>query len=214
VGGGPSTLYVVNLATDAATLRGTVGDGSLEIDDIAVVDPGLIISPPTGTYTTRQVFDIVLLADTQGASVVGGTVTFDAVDVTGVIASCVRVGTTATMVSLRCPNIGGPVLGAGTHAFLVRLQMSDGTSVQRTVTWTVLPSPDGGVRPAQRALTGSDPAAGARGLRQRRVRPASPAWPRPASGRTRRRAARGTAAATRPRPRRRPARATRQRRSG
>ena len=136
---GLSSLFTVNLATGAATLRGTVGDGSLEIADIAIVDPGLSISPPTGTYTTRQVFDIVLLADPQGASVASGSVLFNGLDVTGIIASCVRVGSTGSMVSLRCPNVGGPVMGPGTHIFLVRLQLSDGTSVQRSVTWTVLP---------------------------------------------------------------------------
>jgi Domain of unknown function (DUF4394) len=136
---GMLTLYTVNLTTGAATSAGVVGDGSLAIDDIAVVDPGLTVSPPTGTYTTRQNFDIVLLTDLQGRNLVSGTITFNGLDVTGVIASCVRVGTTATgVVSLRCPNIGGPVTGAGTHTFVVRLNLNDGTLVQRTVTWNVV----------------------------------------------------------------------------
>ena len=40
--------------------------------------------------------------------------------------------------SLRCPNTGGPVTGPGTHSFVVRLQLSDGTLVQRSVMWNVL----------------------------------------------------------------------------
>ena len=67
--GGASTLYTISLATGAATPAGTVGDGTTTFDDIAVVDPGLILSPPSGTYTSRQNFDIVLLADPQGRSV-------------------------------------------------------------------------------------------------------------------------------------------------
>lgn len=137
--GGMLTLYTVNLSTGAATSAGVVGDGSLAIDDIAVVDPGLTVSPPTGTYTSRQSFDIVMLADLQGRNLAGGSITFNGLDVTSVIASCVRTGTTTTgVVSLRCPNIGGPVTGAGTHTFVVRLNLNDGTLVQRTVTWNVV----------------------------------------------------------------------------
>lgn len=136
---GMLTLYTINLSTGAATSAGVVGDGSLAIDDIAVVDPGLTISPPTGTYTSRQNFDIVLLTDLQGRSLASGSITFNGLDVTGVIAACVRTGTTATgVLSLRCPNIGGPVTGAGTHTFVVRLNLNDGTLVQRTVTWNVV----------------------------------------------------------------------------
>jgi hypothetical protein len=137
--GGALTLYTVNLNTGTATAVGTVGDGSLALDDIAVIDPGVTISPATGTYTSRQNFDIVLLADLQGRALVGGSVTFNGLDVTGVIASCLRPGTAAGGVaSFRCPNIGGAVTGAGTHSFVVRLQFSDGTTVQRGVTWTVV----------------------------------------------------------------------------
>jgi Domain of unknown function (DUF4394) len=133
------SLYTINLASGAATLVGTIGDGTLALDDIAIVDPGLTVSPPSGTYTTRQVFDIVLLADPQGRTISGGTATFNAIPVTGLLASCIRPGTAAGgMVSLRCPNVGGPATGAGTHTFVVRLQLSDGTLVQRSVTWTVL----------------------------------------------------------------------------
>lgn len=137
--GGMLTLYTINLSTGAAASVGVVGDGSLALDDIAIVDPGLTVSPPTGTYTSRQSFDIVLLTDLQGRNLAGGSITFNGLDVTGVIASCVRTGTTATgVVSLRCPNIGGPVTGAGTHTFVVRLNLNDGTLVQRTVTWNVV----------------------------------------------------------------------------
>jgi hypothetical protein len=137
--GGALTLYTVNLATGAATSAGTVGDGSLAIDDIAVVDPGLVLSPPTGSYTSRQSFDVVLLADLQGRNLAGGLVTFNGIDVTGAIASCVQLGTAANgVLSLRCPDIGGVVTGAGTHTFVVRLQLNDGTMVQRAVTWNVV----------------------------------------------------------------------------
>jgi hypothetical protein len=137
---GATSLYSISLTTGTATLVGAVGDGTLVVDDIAVVDPGLTLSPPTGTYTTRQSFDLVLLADTQGRSVAAGTATFDGFDVTSFVAGCIRPGTGAGgVLSFRCPDIGGPVTGPGTHTFQVRLVMSDGSLVQRMVTWTVVP---------------------------------------------------------------------------
>jgi len=136
---GASSLYTIDVATGAANLVGSVGDGTLSIADIAIVDPSLTLSPPTGTYTTRQAFDLVMLADTQGRSVASGTATFDGLDVTSVVAACIRPGAGAGgLVSFRCPDLGGPVIGAGTHTFSVRLVMNDGSVVQRAVTWTVV----------------------------------------------------------------------------
>ena len=68
-----------------------------------------------------------------------GTALFNGLDVTAVIGSCIRPGAVAGGVaSLRCPNIGGVVTGPGTHTFTVRLQLNDGSVVQRSVTWMVL----------------------------------------------------------------------------
>ncbi len=137
--GGALSLYTINLGTGAATLVSAVGDGSLALDDIAIVDPGLVLSPPSGAYTSRQAFDIVLLLDFGNRTLTNGTITFNGLDVTSIIASCVRVGTAANGVfSLRCPNIGGPVVGPGTHNFVVRLETADGSVVQRSVTWNVI----------------------------------------------------------------------------
>jgi hypothetical protein len=138
--GGALSLYTLNLASGAATLVGRISDGTLTLDDIAIVDPGLTVSPPSGTYSSRQAFDIVLLADAQGRMVSGGTARFNGVDVSGFFTACLRPGTAANgLLSFRCPNIGGPVTGPGSHTFVVRLQLSDGTLVQRSVSWTVMP---------------------------------------------------------------------------
>ena len=137
--GGGLSLYTISLSTGTATLVGTIGDGTLALDDVAIVAPGLVVSPPSGTYTTRQAFDIVLLADPQGQAISGGMATFNAMPVTAFLTSCLRPGTGAGgMTSFRCPNVGGPATGPGTHTFVVRLQLSDGTIVQRSVTWTVV----------------------------------------------------------------------------
>ena len=136
---GVTSVYTVSLTTGAATLVGALGDGTLAIDDIAMVDPSLTISPPTGTYTSRQNFDLVFLADAPGRTVVTGSASFDGLDVTSVVAGCVRSGVASGgVVSFRCPNVGGPAVGAGMHTFQVRLVMNDGSVVQRSVTWTVV----------------------------------------------------------------------------
>jgi hypothetical protein len=137
---GATSLYAIDLATGAAALAGAVGDGTLVIDDIAVVDPGLTLSPPTGTYTSEQSFDLVLLAEPHGRTVTGGTVLFDGFDVSGFVVACIRPGAAAGGVqSFRCPGLGGPVVGPGTHTLQVQLMMNDGSLVQRSVTWTVVP---------------------------------------------------------------------------
>ena len=136
---GALSLYTVDLTSGTATLVGAIGDGTLILDDIAIVDPSLTLSPPTGTYTSRQAFDIVLLASPQGGSIASGTATFNGADVTSILAGCIRPGTAAGGVtSFRCPNIGGPVTGPGTHTLVVQLVTGDGRIVQRLVTWTVV----------------------------------------------------------------------------
>lgn len=137
---GATSLYSIDLGTGAAALIGAVGDGTLVVDDIAVIDPGLTLSPPTGTYTSEQSFDLVLLAEPQGRVVTSGTVRFNGFDVTGFLVSCIRPGAAAGGVqSFRCPGLGGPVVGSGTHTLQVQLIMNDGSLVQRSVTWTVVP---------------------------------------------------------------------------
>ena len=118
---------------------GALGDGTLDIDDIAIVDPQLTLSPPTGTYTTRQSFDLVFLVEPQGRTVASGSATFDGLDVTAYIAACVRPGIGAAgRVSFRCPALGGPIVGPGIHTLQLRLAMDDGSVAQRAVTWTVV----------------------------------------------------------------------------
>lgn len=137
---GAQALYTLNLTSGAATLVGSIGDGTLMLDAIAVVDPSLALSPGTGTYTSRQRFDLVLIIDSQGRGITSGTATFDGIDVTPFVASCIVPGMTSTgLTTFRCPNLGGPVVGPGVHTLQVRLVLSDGSPLVKSVTWTVLP---------------------------------------------------------------------------
>jgi hypothetical protein len=137
--GGAEGLYRINSVTGAALLIGTIGTGTQQLDGLAVIDPSLELSPDTGTYTTKQRFDLVITANLLGRGVVSGSVTFDGADVTGLVVSCVIPGAASTgAITFRCPNLGGPVVGPGVHELAVTLALTDGSSIRRVVTWTVV----------------------------------------------------------------------------
>jgi hypothetical protein len=132
-------LYRIDVGTGAATYIGPVG-GSLQIDSIAAPPAVLAISPPSGTYTSRQSFDLVLLLNARGRSIVDGSAQFNSLNALPYLASCVVFGTVSTngMVSLRCPNFGGPLVGPGVHTMTVNLLLSNGETVSGSATWTIL----------------------------------------------------------------------------
>lgn len=137
--GGSESLYTINPVTGAATLVGTIGTGAQQLDGIAVLSPTLALSPGTGSYTSKQRFDLVILANLLGRGLVSGTATFDGANVTSFLASCVVPGTASTgAVTLRCPNLGGPVVGPGSHVLDVTLLLTDGSQIRSAVTWNVV----------------------------------------------------------------------------
>jgi hypothetical protein len=138
--GGSAGLYTINTTSGVATLVGVIGTGAQDINSLAVVDPSFMISPGTGTFSSRQRFDLVLLFNLLGRTISSGTVTFNGANVGAALASCIVPGTGAAgLQTLRCANLGGPVLGPGTHVFDINLVLSDGSQLRRSVTWTVLP---------------------------------------------------------------------------
>ena len=139
--GGQAVLYTISATTGTASIVGAIGNGTQIIDSLAVGAPGLVITPASGIYTTQQRFDVVLLLDGQGRSIVGGSAIFDGVDVTGYIASCATLGHTASgLTTIRCAGFGGPLFGPGNHTFTVNLSLNSGEAVSATVNWNVLPS--------------------------------------------------------------------------
>ena len=121
----------------APTLVGAVGDGTLAIDDIAIVDPGLT-SLPRPAPTRPATFDLVLLAEIKGRAGQRHR------HLRRLRRDHLRRGlhSARRRARRRCvvplSGIGGPVIGAGVHTFQVRLLMNDGSVVQRIVTWTVV----------------------------------------------------------------------------
>lgn len=130
---GTWTLFVSDLADlDVGTLEAW----SIEFTGASVAQ--LSISPPTGDYVTTQGFDLTLIIEASGLSVVGASATLDGSDVTGALVSCVIPGTLISGgQTFRCPGLTGEIFGAGTHTFDVILDLSDGSSVSDTVTWEV-----------------------------------------------------------------------------
>ena len=137
--GGQAGLYTLNTTTGAASLVGVIGDGTLLIDSVAVGNPGLVIAPASGIFSAQQRFDMVLLLNAPGRSIVNGSAIFDGVNVTGYIVSCATFGHTATgLTTIRCANFGGPLFGPGNHTFSVSLMLDTGEVVSASVNWNVL----------------------------------------------------------------------------
>jgi hypothetical protein len=138
---GGTGLYTIDTTTGSASLVGSIGDGTLSIDSLAVGNAGLVITPASGTYTAQQRFDMVLLLNAPGRVIVSGSAIFDGINVTDYIVSCARIGQTAAgLTTIRCANFGGPLFGPGNHIFTVNLNLDSGEVVSATVNWNVLAS--------------------------------------------------------------------------
>ncbi len=99
----------------------------------------LIISPPSGIYVATQGFDLTLIVDAPGLSVVSGIATLNGADVTPDLGGCIIPGTLLSGgETFRCPGLTGNTFGVGTHTLIVTLNLDDGSSVSDTVTWEVL----------------------------------------------------------------------------
>src|SRR5262249_48123773 len=105
----------------------------------ALAAASLTISPPSGIYVATEGFDLVLLVTAPGLTIVGGQVTVDGTNVTTALGGCLVPGTLPPGgQTFRCPGLRGSFLGAGAHTLTVSLSFSDGTTVARAVTWTIL----------------------------------------------------------------------------
>jgi len=119
---------------------GTNNDGYY--DALSLVAQTLLsIFPPSGTLATTFGFDLGLIVDAPGFSVVGAEAILDGEDVTAALAACVK-GFVGTLPSggetFRCPGLSGGTIGPGTHTLEVCLDLSDGPRVCDTVIWQVL----------------------------------------------------------------------------
>jgi hypothetical protein len=144
--GGVNRLYTIDPATGAAAAVGTIGGGNLAIGALAAAPaatptpPNLLsILPATGSFGSNQRFDLELVLAAPGRTVTGGQAVLDGADVTAALAACVVPGTLVSGgTTFKCAGLGGPVFGVGDHTLQVTLQLDDGSSHTRTVTYTIL----------------------------------------------------------------------------
>lgn len=94
------------------------------------------ISPPSGRYLRSQHFELGLIVEASGLSVVSKTVILDGVDVTGALRRCVPGTLPSGGQTFRCPLFRRP--GPGTHSLRVILELSNGARVSDVVTWEIL----------------------------------------------------------------------------
>ncbi len=150
----PAVVVPLDFSTSVGALRPGVYQVSVRINGVAsgpvqevtvaAAAPGFHLSPPSGTYTSRQAIDLVLIMETP-AAVISGTAflwgpnqgTAQRTDVSAVLATCLRSESLQQGSSLRCPGMNA-LLGAGAHTVQITLGLSDGTQVSDTVHWTVL----------------------------------------------------------------------------
>jgi hypothetical protein len=82
---------------------------------------------------------LVLFADLAGRGIVGGQITLDEQDVTPTLAGCfVATALPTGQLVARCPGLVNGLLGLGSHVLHVRLDLSDGSTVERSAVWQVL----------------------------------------------------------------------------
>ncbi len=98
----------------------------------------LTISPPSGTYTATQSFDLVLVVNAPGRTITGGTITLDGANVAGALVSCLVAGRLgATGQTFRCPRVPVGSLGAGSHTLTVTLTFDDGSTAKDKAVYAV-----------------------------------------------------------------------------
>lgn len=117
--------------------------GAFEVVFVAAPPPPpppnpLSIFPASGTLWATQGFDLILVVEAAGRTVVSGQITFDGVDVTGPVVGCIIPGTVLSGgQTFRCPGLRGSLLGPGSHTLSVTLNLSDGSALSNAVTWNV-----------------------------------------------------------------------------
>ena len=110
------------------------------LDDLAFLPVSTVvtISPASGILATTQNFDVMILLEAPGLSVVGLLATLDGGDVTPSLLACAVSGTLlAGGQTFRCPGLTGGALGAGMHTLSVTFSLSDGSQVNDSVAWEV-----------------------------------------------------------------------------
>jgi hypothetical protein len=106
----------------------------------------LAVSPPTSRITTRQQFDLSIMAATGGAVPTAIRGNINGLDVSGPLAGCLQPTAALRGVQgliLTCRGLSGGFLagifGIGAHTLSVSMTLSDGRVISDSATWTIRP---------------------------------------------------------------------------
>lgn len=156
-GAGDAYLSFLGVSFDAGELVARVrivsGNAALGPDETGTVDlvvmddfiyaepvatQGLTITPESGKIFRAASFELVLgIQVPAGATLIGGRVDLDGLDVTAFLLSCFQSGAAGGGQTLSCP-IPGNTLPAGDHTLQVELDLSNQTRLRNAVRWTVI----------------------------------------------------------------------------
>ena len=143
--GGVITEFVIPTASSSPSDIVAGADGNLWFTEEPTSNVGRLVTPPTvhitpasGVLVSTQQFDLVLVLQASGVTIVTGQVVVDGIDVTAALASCLVPGTRlAGGGTFRCPGLAGGLLPPGVHVVSVTLGFSDGSTATDTARWQV-----------------------------------------------------------------------------
>ena len=143
-----SSFPTVELVLTIVDLGDSIYDSTVLLDNFAFSTTGcsagagladMIISPQSGFITPNETFDFTLLASQP---VTGYTVRVNGLNVSNVVAGCIRGTQPGGGSTVRCPGISGNLLGGvfgpGPFTFDVTANFANGTTRTETVTYDLI----------------------------------------------------------------------------
>jgi len=163
---GASAFPTVELVLTIADLGDSIYDSTVMLDNFTFSTSGcsagaglaeMIISPQSGFITANETFDFTLLASQPVTSY---TVGVNGLDISNVIAGCIRGTQSSGGSTVRCPGVSGNLLagffGSGPFVFDVTANFANGTTRTETVAYDLIELADIGAVPLA-LMPGSGP---------------------------------------------------------
>ena len=149
---GASAFPTVELVLTIADLGDSIYDSAVFLDNFSFSTTGcsvgagladMIVSPQSGLITASESFDFTLLASQPVNSF---TVLVNGLDISNVVAGCIRGTQPGGGSTIRCPGVSGNLLagifGSGPYVFVVTANFSNGTARTETVTYNLIAPSD------------------------------------------------------------------------
>jgi hypothetical protein len=148
----PSAFPTVELVLTIADMGDSIYDSAVFLDNFSFSTTGcsagvgladMIVSPQSGAITPSETFDFALLASQPLNSF---SVHVNGLDISNVVAACVRGTQPGGGSTIRCPGISGNLLagvfGPGPYTFVVTANFANGATRTETVTYDLIAPED------------------------------------------------------------------------